>query len=565
MKSVLFTFFTLILGANVFAQSPLVKRWDYRYGGSTFELLSSFQQTSDGGYILGGSSNSPLDGDISQPNRDSTNDSYDYWIVRTDARGIKLWDKRFGGEKDEKLYSIIQTNDGGFILGGVSSSGVSGDRTEANWDTTEQTFDYWIVKTDSLGNKLWDKRFGGSNSDFFYSLCLADDGGYLLGGASVSGISGDKTQSNWDPANADFWIVKIDSAGGKQWERRFGGNREDYLYSVIQTCDGGFLLGGISRSDSTGDKTQNAWRKANGLPSEDYWIIKIDRFGTKEWDERFGGSGNDVFSSVAHSRDGGYILGGVSESVISGDKTKANYGGSDFWIIKLDSAGNKQWDKCYGGRLNEDEFGSIAQTCDMGYLLAGTSYSGRGGDKSENNLGLEQTWIVKIDSDGAVQWDKTLKTDYHDEAGFAIEVQDGCYVMASYTLAGNAGDKTQLSQGLSDIWFTKFCDTTSISCTAHLFTCDSWVGINSVAYEPAMTVFPNPVSTDLVITIQKENLRQIFFSLNNILGESVFKHQEINLSNPFTYTVNLSGLSSGIYLFDVFVDGQRKVKKIVKE
>src|SRR6185295_9292086 len=130
----------------------------------------------------------------------------DFWIVKTDPLGIKQWDKDFGSTNDEKLYSLQQTSDGGYIFGGWSNSDSSGNKTQNTWGD----FDYWIVKTDSLGNKQWDKDFGGTGTDLFYSLKQTADGGYILGGISASGISGDKTQATWGNTS-DFWVVKTDS------------------------------------------------------------------------------------------------------------------------------------------------------------------------------------------------------------------------------------------------------------------------------------------------------------------------------------------------------------------
>ncbi|HRC32318.1 MAG TPA: hypothetical protein PK736_02625 [Bacteroidia bacterium] len=437
----LITFYT----TNFHAQNPLVKQWDKRFGGTDFDLLSSLQQTSDGGYILGGISLSGIGGDKTQPSWGS----YDYWIVKIDSLGNKQWDKRYGGTDSDLLTSFQQTSDGGYILGGRSESGISGDKTQPSWGND----DYWIVKIDSLGTKQWDKRFGGTSYELFYSLQQTTDGGYILGGLSWSGISGDKTQPSW--GSYDFWIVKISSLGNKQWDKRFGGASDDILYSLQQTTDGGYILGGYSWSGISGDKTQPSW----GV--RDYWILKIDSLGNKQWDKRFGGTSIDWLNSLQQTTDGGYILGGMSNSGISGDKTQPAWGNSvDYWIVKIDSLGIKQWDKRFGGTSDDEGIGYISQTIDGGFLLSGDSYSPISGDKTENNLGPEQTWVIKTDALGNKQWDKTVFTNGHDEGGLAIKTKDGCFALANYTYAGIGGDKTQASQGSWDYWIIKFCDTT---------------------------------------------------------------------------------------------------------
>ncbi len=428
------------------AQNPLVKQWDYRFGGTVNDNFTCYQQTADGGFILGGVSYSGISGDKTQ----NIWGGSDYWIIKIDSLGSKEWDKNFGGTNDDVLYSLQQTTDGGYILGGQSNSGISGDKTQNTWGN----WDYWIVKIDSLGNKQWDKDFGGTNYDVLYSLLQTADGGYILGGESRSGISGDKTQSTW--GYDDYWIVKIDSLGNKQWDKDFGGTSVDVLLSLQQTPDGGYILGGGSQSGIGGDKTQANWG------GYDYWIVKIDSLGNKQWDKDFGGTSSDLLQSLKQTADAGYILGGYSASNISGDKTQASWGWIDYWIVKIDSVGNKQWDKDYGG-ADMEEFYSIQQTADNGYLISGDSYSPISGDKTEANLGYEQIWILKTDSLGNKIWDKTMFTPGHDETGLAIQTKDGCFAIASCSDGGVGGYKTQPSWGDYDYWIIKFCDTTSLA------------------------------------------------------------------------------------------------------
>jgi len=170
----------------------------------------------------------------------------------------------------------------------------------------------------------------------------------------------------------------------KMWDKRFGGTEDDELRSFQQPTDGGYILGGSSESGVGGDKTQSSYAVY------DYWVVKIDSFGNKQWDKSFGGTDNDHLSSLIQTIDQGYILGNWSYSGISGDKTQVSWGSSDYWIIKIDSLGNKEWDKDFGGTSTEEYFENINQTPDGGYLLSGMSYSTAGGDKSEKNLGISK-------------------------------------------------------------------------------------------------------------------------------------------------------------------------------
>jgi hypothetical protein len=343
-------------------------------------------------------------------------------------------------------------------LGGFSASGISGDKTQPGWGG----WDYWIIKIDPVGNKQWDKRFGGTLDDLLISINPTQDGGYILGGDSKSPISGDKTQDDWDTTNStgDYWVVKIDSLGNKQWDKRFGGTLVDYMGSVIQTPDGGYLVGGTVYSDSSGDISEPTFG------GSDYWIVKIDSLGNKEWDKRYGGVDAEIFSMIEPTKDGAYILAGSSTSDSSGNKSQHNCnpnGSNDYWIIKIDSLGNKLWDKDYGGS-GVDNLETVSQTMDGGYLLGGYSGSFISCEKTENNLGGAQSWIIKIDSLGNKQWDKTILTNGFDiESGFAIQTIDSCYAIANFTSAGIGGYKTQpnwnINDSTDDYWMVKFCFT----------------------------------------------------------------------------------------------------------
>ncbi len=375
---------------------PPVKQWDKTYGGSLNDIPYSLVATSDGGYLLGGSSQSGLTGDKSEDSRGDL----DYWVVKLDAKGSKQWDKTLGGGSVDWLTSIVATPDGGYLLGGWSDSGISGEKSD-----TSRGGDYWVVKIDSRGNKQWDKTYGGSSYDALYTMTPTSDGGYLLGGYSDSGISGEKSEDRRgaDAYARDYWIVNIDGVGNKLWDKTFGGSEWDHVTAMVTTSNGGYLLGGVSGNDNleeggisgydnTGDKTQES-RGGN-----DYWVVKIDGKGNKEWDKTLGGNYRDELRSLVATSDGGYLLGGLSYSDISGEKTEAPRGStdySDYWLVKIDSTGNKLWDKIYGGD-KWDELSSLVATSDGGYLLGGWSNSDISGEKSDTSRGGPDYWLVKL-------------------------------------------------------------------------------------------------------------------------------------------------------------------------
>nr|MBK9653884.1 hypothetical protein [Bacteroidota bacterium] len=188
------------------------------------------------------------------------------------------WQNTIGGSWHDYLYSICPSPDGGYILGGVSGSNISGDKSENCYGG----LDYWVVKIDSLGNIVWQNTIGGNSDDQLYSITSSPDGGYVLGGYSYSNISGDKTENS--NGVADYWVVKIDSLGNIVWQNTIGGGGGDYLYSITSSPDGGYVLGGWSYSNISGDKTENS----NG--SSDYWVVKIDSLGAIVWQNTIGGN-----------------------------------------------------------------------------------------------------------------------------------------------------------------------------------------------------------------------------------------------------------------------------------
>src|SRR6266446_3100579 len=169
------------------------------------------------------------------------------------AQLAKSWDQRFGGNSSDYLQKILQLNDGSFLLGGMTYSYVSGNKTSPQYGED----DFWVVKTDSNGNKLWEAEFGGNEDDEMYNAIETPDTGFLLGGYAESGASGNKTQASW--GIEDFYAVKIDSLGNHQWDHCYGGGNEEYMQSLCNTHDGGYLLGGYSNSGSSGDKTQASY------------------------------------------------------------------------------------------------------------------------------------------------------------------------------------------------------------------------------------------------------------------------------------------------------------------
>lgn len=384
-------------------------------------------------------------GDANGEKSENSRGSFDFWIIRTDERGNKIWDKTYGGSGDDKLYDLQETSDGGWILGGISYSNKSGEKSE----NSRGGYDFWVIKIDISGNLEWDKTIGGKADDKLYSIQQTQDGGYILGGWSASDISGEKSQSN--RGIQDYWVVKLDEVGNIIWDKTLGGNNLDELRAVKQTTDGGYILGGWSASDIGDEKSEN------NRGGNDYWIVKIDGFGNKQWDKTFGGSANDHLPSegLQLTRDGGYILGGSSFSGKNGDKSEMSRGTPDYWVVKTDALGNKQWDKTIGGYL-WDDLRTVHQTADGGYMLGGFSNSRIGYEKSENSYGGNDYWIVKIDSTGRKEGDKIFGGTREDNLLHFLATPDGGYILGGASSSSrDYYDKTQNARGGYDFWIVK--------------------------------------------------------------------------------------------------------------
>ncbi|HTF21884.1 MAG TPA: T9SS type A sorting domain-containing protein, partial [Chryseolinea sp.] len=239
-----------------------------------------------------GSSQSNASGDKSQDNNGGV---VDYWIIRIDDLGIKVWDKTFGGDADDYLGTVTLAADG-FLLGGGSNSNISGDKSE----DSKGFSDFWIIKVDMQGTKVWDKTIGGPGVDNFASIIPASGGGYLLAG------------------NAQ--VIKIDADGNIVWDKNYAGNLEEQFTSIVSVPDGGYLLTGVVFSDAT---------------RSDFWVTKLDTHGNKVWHKIIGGSGNDLASAAAVASSGKFLVAGYSDSDVSGDKSENSRGGFDYWVVAL--------------------------------------------------------------------------------------------------------------------------------------------------------------------------------------------------------------------------------------
>jgi len=325
--------------AAILLPSPLPAQITFQrtYGGPNSDAGSEVRQTTDGGYIVAGSTSSFGAG------------SSDFYLIKSDTNGDTMWTRTFGGRLYDQGGSVVPTTDGGYIITGVADSLGAGD------------YDVYLIKTDADGDTLWTRTYGGDTCDWGMSVRQTDDSGYIITGSTWS----------YGAGLYDLYLVRLSVSGDTLWTRTYGGAGGDEGYSVQQTSDGGFIIAG------------NTW--SYGAGSADVYLVMTDAFGDTSWTRTYGGAEWDEGCSVQPTSDGGYIVTGTTNSF--------GAGGSDVYLIKTDSSGDTLWTKTFGGADN-DRGSSVQQTTDSGYIIAGYT--------SSFGAGESDVYLIKTDSMGNV-------------------------------------------------------------------------------------------------------------------------------------------------------------------
>jgi hypothetical protein len=366
--------------------------WQKTFGGPRNEEARSIQQTSDGGYIV-----------LGVQEQDTLDGYMDTYLLKIDEKGNELWSKTFGKSSENDIAnSVQQTSEDGYIIAG---------HIEPYLEEDHGTFiigsinDIYLTKTDSQGNELWTKTIGDLHVDeSAFCVQLTSDGGYIIAGKIFN-----KSTSE------DMYLIKTDKDGTVQWTNYFGNSNVDSAQSVIQSSDGGYVLAGYTLN-STDKKL-------------DIYLVKADPEGNQQWIKTFGGSDTDIAESVRQTSDSGYIISGMTKSY--------GAGGLDAYVIKTDEKGNQQWQKTFGGP-GEDAALSICQTSDGGYIISGSSGS------SDSDFDV---YVVKLDRRGDQEWSKTFGGPGNEVAIAMQQTSDGGYIIAGTTDSYGAGS--------SDIYLIK--------------------------------------------------------------------------------------------------------------
>lgn len=515
------------------------------------------------------------------------------------------WQQVLGGVHSEYLYDVKATPDYGFLLAGSSFSGKTGNKSEAG----QGDLDYFLWKMDESGKMEWQKSFGGSGSDYLYSAALTKDGGYILGGSSNSPKSGDKKDEGF--GNMDFWIIKLNPEGKEEWQITLGGIGNDQLQSIQQTEDGGYIVGGSSDSspfkNSEGKTIGNKSEASKG--SSDYWVVKLSASGEPEWEKTYGGIFSDRLKTILITEEG-YLIGGSSNSTVSGNKTAGSYGENDLWLIRVDKQGNALWQKTYGGE-GDESLAQILET-ERGFLIAGSTNSKphpEGGKTADNGEGTD-FWVLEIDKDGNQLWDKTYDIGKWDVLVSVLPLTPSkgggsggsAYLLSGYAASETLGRRTD-NKGINDFVAIKInskgenlwqktiggMGTDQLKGSvqmrdggyllagnsdskksddkdrASMGGNDYWVvklgSENKTAEDRKLVeVYPNPTNqfTNIVITQDFKEAKAEVFDLN---GRKL-QNREL----PYRSTaIDLQGYPPGVYVFKITIDGKTEDVKVLKK
>jgi hypothetical protein len=377
-RSLIVLLFAVCLTCIASAQT----NWVRTFGGIRSEEGHSVQPTSDGGYIVAGSTLSFGPG---------TPEGQNVYLIKTDSLGDTLWTRVYGWLGVDVGRSVRQTTDGGYIVAGYTTS------FGAGYD------DVYLIKTDSSGDTLWTRTYGGTNAERGEATRLTADGGYIIAGYTFSFGPG-------TPDSANVYLVRTNAQGDTLWTRSLGGRSDDEGNSVAQTADSGFVIAGTTYSFGPG--------------SGDFYLVKTNALGDTLWTRTYGGGAYPEWgTSVQQCSDGGYVITGGTYSF--------GPGSGDVYLVKTNALGDTLWTRTYGGGTDPEWGTSVQQCSDGGYVIAGTTYSfGPGGG---------DVYLIKTDSLGDTLWTRVYGGTGVDVGTSVQQTTDGGYIVAGYTASFGAG------------------------------------------------------------------------------------------------------------------------------
>ena len=396
-------------------------------GGSKNDVFNSLVKTADGGYAILGYTQSK-DGDVTT----KVDENFDFWLLKYAADNTLLWSRTFGGSKDDRGADIIQTQDGGFALLGYSKS------SDQDVSLNAGSQDFWFIKLTSDGAISWQKTFGFSGADYGTALTETNDNGYLITGVldvTASGGLGNENKVQRH-AGGDIWAIKLNNIGDLEWSKYYGGSFTDTALGIVKTADNGFII--VASSDSNDSDI------TNNKGTYDFWVFRITSEGALVWEQNFGGSEIDEARAIAASDDGNFIIVGDTRS--ADVDVSNNNGAADIWILKISPAGILIWEKTIGA-AGFDVARSISKTQDNGFLISGSSRSSAAGFI---NQGQNDALLIKINSEGVIEWQETAGGSEIDFLYDAVELNNRTIIAVgeSNSADGDIPENKGFSDGL---------------------------------------------------------------------------------------------------------------------
>ncbi len=460
----------LLWSVNIFAQAPDTL-WTRTYGGAEGDGGSSVQQTTDGGYIIAGGTSSYGAG------------YSDVYLIKTDKHGNTIWTKTYGGTSYDGGDLVQQTSDGGYIICGFTYSFGAGNG------------DVYLIKTDSNGDTLWTRTYGGTGRDEGSSVQQTSDGGYIVCGYTYSFGAGVN----------DVYLIRTDLNGDTLWTKTYGGTGIDGGDLVQQTMDGGYIIIG--------------WTTSFGNTGKIY-LIKTNANGDTIWTQRYDGAYGTVSESGQITSDEGYII--VGETHPNGLEA------TDVYLIKTDKHGDSLWAKTYGEIYSLDYGLSVCETYDSGYIIAGQTYLfDPYGD----------VYLIKTDVNGDTLWTKTYGGAEGD-AGYSVQqTSDGGYIIAGGTVSFGAGN--------GDVYLIKVLPEGAIP--------QAWINPSSFSvalHQEGSRIEPLVIgnSGNGLLTWSINENPEVNWLTEDTISGSVYPEDSVSISLTFDAT----GLSQGLY-FDTLV------------
>lgn len=421
----------------VVEQAPLVREavnivWSKMLGGNGNEYPYALVKTTDGGHLLATTTGSSNNGDVPV-----SKGGYDVLLFKLDANGTVTWKKTYGGSGNEEPAALTNTPDGGYAFAAYTSSNNTGDV-----GPNKGGLDFWVVKIDANGNIKWQKTLGGSADERPFAITATTENKLVVTGSTKSNNTGDVGINH---GQEDFWVLMLDENNGNAiWKKTAGGNGNDIAKAVALAADGGVVIGGYTNSNNNGDVPVTKG-------GSDFWVIKMAKDGTIQWQKTWGGNGAEELNALAVAADNTLVAVGSSTSS-NGDVTGGK-GSSDFWVVQINAGtGTMNWQKTLGGALG-DVPRSVLIAENGKIVVAGYTYTNSNGDVGVG-AGSGDFWVVALSNTGSVIWKKLLGGSDEEQAFAIVGAEAGSYVVTGYTHSNNSGD-VQVNHGASDAWVVK--------------------------------------------------------------------------------------------------------------